>query len=1066
MKNTLLCFLLLVSGSLTAQVLADFETPETSVIVRGDSAAIVDNPILTGNTSKRVATYKKAAGNWRQLYFELGRKVNVRKNTVLSFLINSSTEGRVFVKIWDGGTLLLEGWTPNYQSMPKPNTWTELAYDITSLQDRVIDRVELFGSVDNLAPARVYFDNLRMFNPRSLNGEPIAEFTATKTTYNSYTFDASESFDLDGSIVTYSWQFDGGEAIESTSPLLKKTFAQAGNYEVSLEITDNENKKAITKQTVIVFERDAFSSPLRAETPVFLTNRKIELTFLLDKVYSNPYDDEEVKVDAKINYPDGSQRTVPCFYMEKGNYSVGNWSADPKQKSWALRFLSLMPGVYTIEILLTDKNRKVAAKQQAFTINQSTDKGIIILDKANKQVYRHQTGELYTPLGINVGWDNMTNYHTIIQNLSDAGANFIRYWMVPFNRQALEWKDDGYTQGIGRYSQAAAAFNDSLFTLAESKGLYLQPVLFQHGMFSENVNSNWSDNPYNVALNGPLTRAEEFFYNETAKKSTKKLLRYIVARYGYSPKLFAWELFNEVQFTGIHNAQTQQWKQGVMTWHDEMSKYIKELDEFDHLVATSASDQQLVQMDSIAGLDILQYHVYDTNLTNVILKKNEDFKIQLKNKAIFCGEYGLTVNTADTPLDIQRNLIWTGIFDQVPMIMWLWKDYTSRVWSDLFKYPAAFAKEFTLANEKDVVSWKFSPNNAEFKSLGKKSANAYYGMVFQPTLGSSKAGTVLDLTSVANGIYRVEILDMESGRKSITEKTLAGNARKLDLPTLNKGQVIILKYLRPALDPIAILQSEAIIGQNRAWQISTKNSYIPDGQSAVYSWQLLKKPVGSLLTVNPADPLLFELRPDIPGQYEIVLGLRTGLAVSYDTLRTYVNASPIAIISAPLTAKFAKDVEADASSSSDLENDPLKYRWQITTPSGAVKIIDFGTQAKTRLFADAAGKYLVELTVRDGYSESTPVTAEISVDFTPGTLMMDNNVKVYPIPASTFLNVELSGEMAGKVVNVEFVDLNGVVLSRHPLSVASRVPLNIPAGLYIFRISNESRVETKKIIVH
>lgn len=1065
MKNTLLGFLLLTLGTATAQVLADFETAETSVIVRGDSSATVDNPNLVGNTSKRVATYKKAVGNWKQMYFELGKKVNVKKNTVLSFLINSTTKGRVFVKIWDGSTLLKEDWAPTYDSRPEPNTWAEVTFDITSLQGKNFDRVEVFGSVDNEAPARIYFDNLRMYNPLSLNGEPIAGFISTENPDGSFTFDASESYDADGSIVQYSWRFNGGEVTESISPLFNKTFTQAGNYEVSLEITDNEDKKSVTKQTVVVFESGAFSSPLRAEQSAFLTNQKIELTFLIDKIYVNPYDDEVVKVDAKIIYPNGSQKQIPCFYIEKGSYATGKWLADPKKNNWALRFSSPMSGTHTIEILLTDKDRKVTSKSHAFSVAQSVEKGIIGVDETDKQVYRHQTGETYTPLGINVAWNSMEEYNKIFNNLADGDANFVRYWMVPFNKQALEWKDDGYTHGIGRYSQAAAAFNDSLFALADSKGIHLQMVLFQHGMFSENVNSNWSDNPYNATSGGPLTRAEEYFYNESAKKSTKKLLRYIVARYGYSQKLFAWELFNEVQFTGIHNSQTEQWKQGVLNWHNEMGKYLKELDEFDHLVATSASDQQLFQMDSLDGLDVLQYHVYNTNLTKAILDRNEDFKTRLKNKAIFCGEYGLDVNTAAVPFDIQRNLIWTGIFDKVPMVMWLWSDYTNRAWSDLFKFPAAFTKEYNLASQKNLTDWKFTTDNASSTTIGKKSENSYFGMVFQVETGSSDSGTLLDLMSVANGIYSAEILDMETGKKTISEKTLAGSARKMELPNLNKGQVIVLKYLRPALNPVAVLQGENVIGENTAWEISTEDSYIPDGQPPVYTWQILKKPTGSLLTVNPANPLLFELKPDSPGQYEIVLGLKAGEIISYDTLKTYVNATPIAVISAPSTSKFGQDTEVSAVNSTDFEKDVLQYKWQITSPTGSVKTVDFGTQQKIRFVTDAGGVYLVELTVRDGFTQSKVVATEVSTEFALSTFLLDNEVKVYPIPASGFLNVELSGEMAGKSVSAELINLEGIVLSRHLLLVKTQIPLKVSAGIYFLRVSDGIRSETKKILV-
>jgi hypothetical protein len=583
-------------------------------------------------------------------------------------------------------------------------------------------------------------------------------------------------------------------------------------------------------------------------------------------------------------------------------------------------------------------------------------------------------------------------------------------------------------------------------------------------MFSENVNSNWSDNPYNITRNGPLTRAEEYFYNESAKKSTKKLLRYIVARYGYSQKLFAWELFNEVQFTGIHNSQTDQWKKGVLDWHNEMGKYLKELDEFNHIVTTSASDQQLFQMDSLSGLDLLQYHVYNPNLVNAMLQKNADFKTNLK-KPIFCGEYGLNVQTAETPIDLQRNLIWAGIFDRVPHAMWLWSSYTDRIWSDLFKYPASFLQEHGQRASEKVSEWAFLSENTAFKTVGNKSDQNYYGMVFEPTTGNSDAGATLDLSSVDNGIYDVEVIDIATGKKIKSERTLAGVGRRITLSRLDKGQALVLKYTKPALEPVAALRGKPIIGQNTSWQISTKDSYIPDGQTASYTWQFLKKRTGSTLSVNPENPISFQLTPTISGDYELVLELKVGSKISYDTLKTYVNATPVAVLTAPATSKFRQEVEVSAANSSDPEKDMLQYQWKITAPTAPVQSIAFSLQQKVKFITNDGGKYLVELTVKDGYSESKTVSTEISTEFALSTFLLEDKVKVYPVPASDFINLEVSGEMAGKEITAELINAAGTVLLLTQVKTTAKIPLKVSPGTYFIRVSYGTRTETKKIIV-
>ena len=61
------------------------------------------------------------------------------------------------------------------------------------------------------------------------------------------------------------------------------------------------------------------------------------------------------------------------------------------------------------------------------------------MDAQNKQYFRHNTGEPFYPLGINVAWAEIADYTTIFTNLGNGGANLVRYWQVPFNRQALDF---------------------------------------------------------------------------------------------------------------------------------------------------------------------------------------------------------------------------------------------------------------------------------------------------------------------------------------------------------------------------------------------------------------------------------------------------------------------------------------------------------------------------------------------------------------------------------------------------------------------------------------------------
>jgi hypothetical protein len=58
--------------------------------------------------------------------------------------------------------------------------------------------------------------------------------------------------------------------------------------------------------------------------------------------------------------------------------------------------------------------------------------------------------------------------------------------------------------------------------------------------------AEWKISPYNKANGGPAATPTEFFTSKKAQLRYKDKLRYIIARWGYSTHIAAWELFNEI----------------------------------------------------------------------------------------------------------------------------------------------------------------------------------------------------------------------------------------------------------------------------------------------------------------------------------------------------------------------------------------------------------------------------------------------------------------------------------------------------------------------------------------
>jgi hypothetical protein len=95
------------------------------------------------------------------------------------------------------------------------------------------------------------------------NQSPIASFTVTPSSGESslkVTADASDSYDSDGTIVEYRWDFGAPYGkIATLGPLAQYTYTTPGAYTISLTVVDsNGAKAATTTQTVVVDEPPPF----------------------------------------------------------------------------------------------------------------------------------------------------------------------------------------------------------------------------------------------------------------------------------------------------------------------------------------------------------------------------------------------------------------------------------------------------------------------------------------------------------------------------------------------------------------------------------------------------------------------------------------------------------------------------------------------------------------------------------------------------------------------------------------------------------------------------------------
>ncbi|WP_251343663.1 PKD domain-containing protein [Haloplanus halophilus] len=92
------------------------------------------------------------------------------------------------------------------------------------------------------------------------NTPPTASYTyapSAPEVDEQITFDAAGSSDLDGSIASYEWDFDGDGTTDATGPTATTNFTSAGDYDVALTVTDDDGATDTATQTVTVSQPGA-----------------------------------------------------------------------------------------------------------------------------------------------------------------------------------------------------------------------------------------------------------------------------------------------------------------------------------------------------------------------------------------------------------------------------------------------------------------------------------------------------------------------------------------------------------------------------------------------------------------------------------------------------------------------------------------------------------------------------------------------------------------------------------------------------------------------------------------
>jgi len=465
---------------------------------------------------------------------------------------------------------------------------------------------------------------------------------------------------------------------------------------------------------------------------------------------ASPWLQEEAALDMLLVSPSGREIVLPCFWVERTHFQARFTPQEKGRYSWRFRYRE---GDGT-EVFSDSRTLRATAPQ-----------GHGMLHCNGMWTLRHDDGTLYRGVGENICWESRAsddskffkelhqqadkyNYDVMLRDFAAAGGNFCRMWMCSWNfpiDRHSNFNNRRYTPSNEYYNPSAVKRLDDVVALAE--GLDVKIMLCMGP--------------------GDVPTGRDFFVDDAAKARYRNRLRYIVARWGYSPAIAMWEFFNEIDNIQFRDQKNPIPAEDIVAWHAEMARYLKQIDPYGHIVTTSISHRDLKGLNDIPDIDINQKHIYcATKSIPANIAKYE----KVHGKPYVIGEFGYEWDwsknfddfAGDMDIDFKRGL-WYGLFSPTPVtpMSWWWEYFENRGLVPYFRAVRKVSDDMLAAGRGSFETVEVSAPGAEAYAV--RCGKIVYIYAYNPT------GKDIDAISLKlSGTRRVRQLDFGSaafGRK-------------------------------------------------------------------------------------------------------------------------------------------------------------------------------------------------------------------------------------------------------------------------------------------------------------
>ena len=359
---------------------------------------------------------------------------------------------------------------------------------------------------------------------------------------------------------------------------------------------------------------------------------RYEVAFRLEGEWRNPFDPQEVDVQAVFTTPSGQDLRQPAF------------SDDERGNLWRLRFAPREAGIYLPAIVVTTPGGRSELALPPLHVVESARPGFVRVAEGAPPRLRFDQGGMFLPISITLWGAFFRDRAGELPRLREAGINHFRL-LVGEKHAGGAFALEHSGLPAGRYDLDHARNLDRLFTCLEALDMYVSLNLIEHAEFRVNEPYRWfADNAYSTAKGGPCAKPADFFSHPEAKRLFRQRLRYLLARWGYSPGLATIQLWAEVDFSDGYADDPE----AVRTWHQEMADYLHATDAHGHLLTTSVTFRGLstayerAGLFQLPGLDVAATEMYNERDMAEAVRQDARHVIARYRKPQWLVECGLT----------------------------------------------------------------------------------------------------------------------------------------------------------------------------------------------------------------------------------------------------------------------------------------------------------------------------------------------------------------------------------------------------------------------------------------